>query len=166
MFKKKCKIFENNIFLNYSILMSLFERLTKAAFAEILSHFNRRSQDPFTKFDDYFRRYREYHRRSGHKDHDQGEYSSSRERRYRQRSYSENGSRMTGHQQKIAQYYANLEVPYGSDLATVRTAWKNLLKKYHPDKHYQDEEKKKKATILTQKINEAYFTIEKELKNK
>jgi DnaJ-domain-containing protein 1 len=64
---------------------------------------------------------------------------------------------------KLAQYYANLEVPYGSDLETVKNAWKKLLKKYHPDRHSTDPEKKQASTILTQNLNEAYWEIQKAL---
>ena len=62
---------------------------------------------------------------------------------------------------KLAQYYANLEIPYGSDKETVTRAWKGLLRKYHPDLHSSDPEKKQIATIITQKLNEAYREINK-----
>ena len=61
----------------------------------------------------------------------------------------------------LADYYANLEIPYGSDLKTTKAAWKQLLKKYHPDIHSSDPEKRRIATIVTQKLNEAYHKIEK-----
>lgn len=62
---------------------------------------------------------------------------------------------------ELAGYYANLEIPYGSNLMTVKAAWKHLLKKYHPDLHSNDPEKRQIATVLTQKLNEAYHAIEK-----
>ncbi|MFQ5630301.1 MAG: J domain-containing protein [bacterium] len=65
---------------------------------------------------------------------------------------------------EIAKYYANLEVPYGSDLETVRTAWKNLLRKYHPDLHSNDSEKVRIANELVQGLNRAYGELEKRLK--
>jgi DnaJ-domain-containing protein 1 len=61
----------------------------------------------------------------------------------------------------LAEYYANLELPYGAELDMVRASWKRLLKKYHPDIHSTDPEKKRIATLLTQKLNEAYRAIEK-----
>ena len=63
----------------------------------------------------------------------------------------------------LAGYYAALEVPYGSDLETVRKAWKTLMRKYHPDLHGQDAEKQKVARELTQGLNEAYSALEKHL---
>ncbi|MFQ5822595.1 MAG: J domain-containing protein [bacterium] len=64
----------------------------------------------------------------------------------------------------LAGYYENLEVPYGSDLKTVRQAWKQLVKKYHPDVHSQDAEKRQIANELTQGLNHAYEELEKQLK--
>ena len=63
----------------------------------------------------------------------------------------------------LAQYYANLEVPYGSDLETVRRAWKNLLRKYHPDRHSGDPEKQAIANRLVQELNHAFQELEKRL---
>lgn len=64
---------------------------------------------------------------------------------------------------ELADYYANLEVPYGSDLVTVREARKRLLRKYHPDLHSADREKRRIATELTQGLNRAYEQLVKRL---
>lgn len=64
---------------------------------------------------------------------------------------------------ELAGYYANLEVPYGSDLATVKKAWKKLLQKYHPDLHSADAEKRQVANELTQGLNKAYDELRKRL---
>ena len=66
----------------------------------------------------------------------------------------------------LAEYYANLEIPYGSDINIVKAAWKNLLKKYHPDIHSAEPEKRQLATTLTQKLNEAFKAIEKAINEK
>jgi DnaJ-domain-containing protein 1 len=63
----------------------------------------------------------------------------------------------------LAEYYANLEVPYGSDLKTVRRAWKKLLRKYHPDLYSGVPEKEELANKLVQKLNNAYKELEKRL---
>ena len=62
----------------------------------------------------------------------------------------------------IKQHYATLELPYGSSLAEVKSAYKALMKQYHPDK-FQDQEKKVAATELVQKLNEAYASLNKHL---
>jgi DnaJ-domain-containing protein 1 len=65
---------------------------------------------------------------------------------------------------KIAQYYAQLEVPYGSDLDTVKQAYRRLMRKYHPDLHSGDAEKQKVATELAQALSSAYTELELVLK--
>lgn len=63
----------------------------------------------------------------------------------------------------LAEYYANLEIPYGSDLQTVRAAWKKLLKKYHPDVYSGIPEKEQMATEIVKRLNHAYRELEKRL---
>lgn len=62
--------------------------------------------------------------------------------------------------EKLAGYYANLEIPYGSDLATVRAAWKDLMKKYHPDLHGADPEKQRLAGEITANLTRACQELE------
>jgi len=55
--------------------------------------------------------------------------------------------------------YANLEVPFGSDIETVRTSYKSLMLKYHPDKHAGDPDRQKIALEITKKVNESFERI-------
>ncbi len=57
---------------------------------------------------------------------------------------------------ELAGYYANLEIPCGSDLETVRAAWKGMMRKYHPDLHGADPEKRRLAGELTANLTRAY----------
>lgn len=66
----------------------------------------------------------------------------------------------------LAQYYANLELPPGADRKAVRSAWKRLMKKYHPDLHEMDPDKIDTANELARKITEAYQILDKELSKK
>ena len=66
----------------------------------------------------------------------------------------------------IASYYANLELPYGAGLDTVRRTWRRLVKKYHPDLHSADEQKKRTATELVQGLNSAYEELARHLECK
>ena len=66
---------------------------------------------------------------------------------------------------ELAGLYSNLEVPYGSNLATVRNARKRLLRKYHPDLHSKDPEKRKIADELTRRLNVAYEQLQKRLES-
>ncbi len=72
----------------------------------------------------------------------------------------------TGHPQNrmaydpvLAEYYANLELPYGADRKRVRKAWKKMVKKYHPDLHAADPAKRQIANKLSQGLNRAYEEI-------
>ena len=62
----------------------------------------------------------------------------------------------------LAKYYANLEIPIGSDQAIIKNAWKKQLKKYHPDLHCSDPEKKMIAENLARQLNEAYRILSSE----
>jgi DnaJ-domain-containing protein 1 len=67
----------------------------------------------------------------------------------------------------LAKYYANLEIPVGSNQKIIKNAWKKQLKKYHPDLHCSDSDKKIVAENLTRQLNEAYRILNVEfLKNK
>ncbi len=73
-----------------------------------------------------------------------------------QRREAPNPGRTDNEDPVLARYYANLELPYGADLETVHSAWRSLTRKYHPDLHSQDEEKRQVATELVKGLNEAY----------
>ena len=60
--------------------------------------------------------------------------------------------------------YAALEVPAGSDFETVRKSYRRLMRKYHPDLHAGAPEKTRAATDLTQRLTQAYKTLEKHLR--
>ena len=66
----------------------------------------------------------------------------------------------------LVRYYANLELPYGVGLDTVRRTWKRLVKKYHPDLHSADEQKQRTATELVQGLNHAYEELARHLERK
>jgi curved DNA-binding protein CbpA len=54
-----------------------------------------------------------------------------------------------------------LGVPFGADGETCKTAYKNLLKIHHPDRHAGHEGNYKKATEKSAKINAAWDRIGK-----
>ena len=55
--------------------------------------------------------------------------------------------------------YANLEVPFGADIETVRRSYKRLMLHYHPDRHAGNPEKLRVATEITKKVNESFERI-------
>jgi DnaJ-domain-containing protein 1 len=64
----------------------------------------------------------------------------------------------------IRRAFASLEVPAGSDFETVRKSYRRLMRKYHPDLHGGTPEKARAATDLTQRLTQAYKTLEKHLR--
>ncbi len=65
---------------------------------------------------------------------------------------------------KVAKAYAALELKPGVDFAEVKAQYRKLMRKYHPDKHAGSPDKEKAAHELTQKLTEAYKTLEQRLR--
>jgi len=63
----------------------------------------------------------------------------------------------------LARHYAHLEIKPGADKEAVKSAWKRMLKKYHPDLHDADPDKRKTAEELTRRLTESYRILDKEL---
>jgi DnaJ-domain-containing protein 1 len=64
----------------------------------------------------------------------------------------------------IRKAYAALEIRPGSDFETVRHSYLRLMRKYHPDLHADTPDKQRAATDLTQRLAEAYKTLERHLR--
>ncbi|MDX2127576.1 MAG: J domain-containing protein [Chloroherpetonaceae bacterium] len=167
--------------------MSLFSRLSKILKAELRTRLHYLQDEEFRKF------YIEYLKKKKSQGNYSGSFGSKRSETFFEseqewfydrynRFYSSEGNPKTesgNYRQKsystprepdkdpiLAAYYANLELPYGSDSETVRKAWLNLVRKYHPDKFNGDPEKQKLATEITKGINTAYQELTRYLKGK
>ncbi len=57
--------------------------------------------------------------------------------------------------EEIRLAYAALELPLGSDKDTVNKAYRELLSRYHPDKHHHNPRLQAAANELTRRIKEA-----------
>ena len=68
-------------------------------------------------------------------------------------------SASTGYPEPIRRAYAALELPLGSDRTRVKTAYREMLRRYHPDRHHQDPSKLETANELTRELREAYERI-------
>ncbi len=64
---------------------------------------------------------------------------------------------------ELAPHYKTLGVSADMDDGEIKSAYRKLMRKYHPDRH-QDPKKKKAATELATKISLAYAEIEKSRK--
>jgi DnaJ-domain-containing protein 1 len=60
-----------------------------------------------------------------------------------------------------AKYYAALELPAGSSFEEIKKAYKQLLKKYHPDRFHNEPNKQRYAEQVAQRLNEAYAYFKK-----
>ncbi len=58
------------------------------------------------------------------------------------------------------EYYANLELSFGAGFDEIKSSYKKLLKKYHPDKFYGNEKKLALAQEVVKKLNMAYNYFE------
>ncbi len=88
-----------------------------------------------------------------------------RRRRARAQSRSELGpiaatsERDNPERQRLMQYYANLELPPFAPVDEVKRAYRDLMKRYHPDRHGADPERHKAATELAQSLTRAYEAL-------
>lgn len=67
---------------------------------------------------------------------------------------------------ELAKHYKNLELPVGASKEEVKSAWRKLMRKYHPDMHNGDPEKHRIATELTQRLTESYRYLTKHLEQR
>lgn len=63
-------------------------------------------------------------------------------------------------EKSLKEYYANLEVPMGADMETIKESYRRLMRKYHPDKHTGDPVMEALATELSQELTRAYQAVE------
>jgi len=59
------------------------------------------------------------------------------------------------YQLQVRQWYARLEIPPGSNADAVRTAYRDLMRRYHPDRNSQTPEIEALATRISQDLTEA-----------
>ena len=77
-------------------------------------------------------------------------------------------TRPTGNseQDQLNQYYANLELEPGASLKEVKSAYRRLMRRYHPDRHAKDPAKVRLANELSQQLRVAYEALREHLKRR
>jgi DNA segregation ATPase FtsK/SpoIIIE-like protein len=95
----------------------------------------------------------------------EGTQKSRAQPRREEKLRSEQKPRRRQERERLREDYANLKVPLGASFEEVRTAYKKLLRQYHPDRHASDPQKFKLATEITSKINQSFQRIEEYEKN-
>lgn len=67
---------------------------------------------------------------------------------------------MDAQARQIVDYYARLGVPADASLAEIKSAYRNLVKRYHPDAYpFDDHTARRKAELAMRQINEAYAVL-------
>jgi DnaJ-domain-containing protein 1 len=67
---------------------------------------------------------------------------------------------------KLAEYYKVLNLQIGATQDEIKTSYRKLMRKYHPDRHVGAPQKQKAATELTMRVTQAYNEIMRDLKEK
>ena len=68
-----------------------------------------------------------------------------------------------GRNAEVAKHYKALDLPYGAPFAEVKSAYRKLMRKYHPDLHNDSPKKQKAANELSVRVTQAYNALEKHL---
>jgi DnaJ-domain-containing protein 1 len=57
---------------------------------------------------------------------------------------------------QVAEWYRVLDLPAGADMAQIKSSYRQLMRKYHPDVHASSPQKQKAATELSMRVTTAY----------
>ena len=60
------------------------------------------------------------------------------------------------HDAQLAEWYRVLDLSPGADLAQIKSSYRQLMRKYHPDMHAGNPQKQKAATELSMRVTTAY----------
>ncbi len=60
---------------------------------------------------------------------------------------------------KVAEWYRVLDLQVGADMAQIKTSYRQLMRKYHPDMHAGNPQKQKAATELSMRVTTAYNSL-------
>lgn len=142
--------------------MSLFSRIIKVLRAQV-GNGAAVSRDDELFYDEFMRKRGGARKNAEEQERIRDAYENLNDS-YEEEVIEEEVIEIVEHDHVLAKLYANLEVPYGSDLETVRQGWKTLLRKYHPDLQSSDPEKQRISNELVQQINAAFRELERHLK--
>jgi len=67
---------------------------------------------------------------------------------------------------QLAEWYRVLDLSVGADLAQIKSAYRQLMRKYHPDMHAGNPQKQKAATELSMRVTAAYNGLVAHLEKK
>jgi len=67
---------------------------------------------------------------------------------------------------QVLEWYRVLDLQVGADMAQIKTSYRRLMRKYHPDMHAGNPQKQKAATELSMRVTTAYNGLVSHLENK
>ncbi len=67
---------------------------------------------------------------------------------------------------QVAEWYKVLDLQTGADLAQIKSAYRQMMRKYHPDMHAGSPQKQKAATELSMRVTTAYNGLVAHLEKK
>jgi DnaJ-domain-containing protein 1 len=67
---------------------------------------------------------------------------------------------------QVAEWYKVLDLQPGADLAQIKSSYRQLMRKYHPDMHAGSPQKQKAATELSMRVTTAYNGLMSHLEKK
>ena len=67
---------------------------------------------------------------------------------------------------QLAEWYKVLDLQAGADLAQIKSSYRQLMRKYHPDMHAGSPQKQKAATELSMRVTTAYNGLVAHLEKK
>ncbi len=112
--------------------------------------------------DDAFRRMKEQAARGGHASSTSSTGSTT--------SSSSSGStrppRPGSTEAQLADWYRVLDLGAGADMSQIKTAYRQMMRKYHPDMHAGNPQKQKAATELSMRVTSAYNGLVTHLEKK
>ena len=72
------------------------------------------------------------------------------------RGYSGRPPRPGSSEAQVHEWYRVLDLQVGSDMAQIKTSYRQMMRKYHPDMHAGSPQKQKAATELSMRVTTAY----------
>jgi DnaJ-domain-containing protein 1 len=81
-------------------------------------------------------------------------------------SSSQRAPRQGSADAQIAEWYKVLDLEVGAELPAIKSSYRQLMRKYHPDMHAGNPQKQKAATELSMRVTAAYDGLVAHLENK
>ena len=113
--------------------------------------------------DEAFRRMKEQAARGG------GTYTSSSYSTSTSSSSSSGGSRPPrpgSADAQVAEWYRQLDLQPGAEMSQIKSSYRQLMRKYHPDMHAGNPQRQKAATELSMRVTAAYNGLVAHLEKK